>query len=126
MDKIIEMNKLLVSYLRSRLWYAIAIFVPVIFSLALAFYVISPVYMLLDFFTKEIYSILKPSSENESSGTGFVKHLLGFAYVMSTHLAVASIGLVLAILHFLTAIFCFVTSLGNCKCNPFVYHELLK
>ena len=105
-------------------WWHLLPFTLVGLILSLAFFICSPVYMLLDYLQQEIKKILYGDNESISQASQCVKFILGFACYFNFAFIAIVATLPLAVLYFLSICIYFLSSLGKIRKNPFVFHTI--
>ena len=105
-------------------WWFLLPFTLIGLVLVLAFYIVAPVFMLIDLIRFELKKILYNSNETISGSAQFVKFLIGFLYYIIFAIVSAVMLLPLAIIYFLTVCCFFVSSFGRAKGNPFAFHAI--
>ena len=124
MDQIKCFSKYLKGVFKVEDWWLLFPFALIGMIIALAFYLVAPVFMLVNLLRFELKKILYCSNETISGSAQFVKFLMGFPLYFVFAIVSAVLLLPLAILNFLTVCFLYVSSLGRAKGTPFAFHSI--
>ncbi len=124
MDQIKCFSNYLKGVFKKEGWWRLFPFALIGMVIALAFYIVASVFMLVDLLRFELKKILYGSNETISGSAQFVKFLMGFPLYFVFSIVSAVLLLPLAILSFLTVCFLFVSSLGRAKGNPYAFHSI--
>jgi hypothetical protein len=123
MEKIKKTNELLENVFSSGKNFVIFPFSLIGLVFIGLFYLFSPFYMLAELFVRELNSILKADSENDSNGAQIVKNLIGFGLVVAFNFLRAVLLLPLATGYFIASISFVISSIGRLRVNPFKFSE---
>ncbi len=123
MEKIKKTNELLENVFSSGKNFVIFPFSLIGLVFIGLFYLFSPFYMLAELFVRELNSILKADSENDSNGAQIVKNLIGFGLVVAFNFLRAVLLLPLATGYFIASISFVISSIGRFRVNPFGFSE---
>ena len=94
-------------------------------ALMAGYYVVGSVYMLFDYVFLELDAIINGKIDSVPEKVLVVRNLLAFPLVLVFYLVRVMLGLVLAILYFLTIVFAIVGSAFTFRSNPFAFHMLV-
>ena len=124
MENINCMTDMAKGYFRTK-WWVLFPFSLVSIALMGVFYIVGSVYMLFDYLFLELDSIVNGKIDSVPEKVLVVRNLLVFFLVFSFYLVRAMLGLVLAVLYFLAAIFGITGSAFTFRTNPFSFHKLV-
>lgn len=124
MDKINTMNEKAREFFQSK-WFIVFPFSIVAIAVMAVYYVVGSVYMLFDYVFLELDAIINGKIDSVPEKVLVARNVLTFFLVFVFYLVRVMLGLVLAILYFLTVIFEIVGSAFTFLTNPFAFHELV-